>query len=65
VALECTNSVCDSAATKIIAWDMSGPAVFVAPYCDDHAEEVEVEQGGAPACGPALSDDAQQIEGRR
>jgi hypothetical protein len=65
--MKCTNADCNSTATKIVAWEMTGRAraVFVAPYCDTHAEEVQRIQGGKFACGPALSDEAREIEGIR
>lgn len=63
--MTCTNSTCDAHATQILAWKMTGDAVYVAPYCDDHGAEVRSEQGAVFACGPALSDDARMIEGWR
>lgn len=63
--LECTNSTCDADATGILACLMVGPAMYVAPYCDEHAAEIQAVQGGLFACGPALSDVARLIEGRR
>lgn len=64
--IKCTNSTCDDYATKVMAWMMgSGDCAFVAPYCDKHANEVAKEQGALSACGPALSEDAQMIDGIR
>lgn len=66
--MRCTYSECETQATKIMAWSMGDghkPCVFVAPYCDDHADEVEAYQGAVFACGPALSGDASKIEGIR
>jgi hypothetical protein len=61
----CTNSTCEAEARKVIAFQMTGPCMFVAAYCDSHAEEVRSEQGGTFACGPALSDEARKIDGVR
>lgn len=64
--LPCTNSECPEKASRVMAWSMlSGRSMFIAPYCDNHAAEVETEQGGVPASGPALSDAAAKIEGIR
>lgn len=69
--LECTslrgnNEACGRRATRVMAIPPNGavPCHFVAPYCDDHAEEV-AEMGGLPVSGPALSEQAQKIEGIR
>lgn len=67
--MDCTsllsnNDPCNKAATHIMGWPMlSGRAIFVAPYCNDHAADIEINQGGVPASGPALAEDAQSIEG--
>ena len=64
--VECTNSMCEETATKVMTWPMSGgTCAFVAPYCDTHAEEIRRGPGGAFACGPALSEDIRSIEGVR
>lgn len=63
--MRCTHASCEGVATKIIARAMTGPVFYVAPYCDNHAAEVETEHRGRPACGPALSKAASKIEGRR
>lgn len=61
----CNNADCEDTATRIMALPLTfGRAVLVAPYCDTHTIEVE-EQGAVPACGPALSADAAEIEGIR
>jgi hypothetical protein len=39
--------------------------MFVAPYCPEHAADIEVDHGGTPAAGPALSEEAVAIEGIR
>lgn len=65
-SLQSNNDPCKRSAKHIIAWPMlSGRAMFVAPYCTDHAADIEVDYGGVPACGPALSEEAQSIEGIR
>lgn len=61
----CTDSTCAEDATRILAWPMAGPAMFVAPYCDEHAAKVQAEQGAVFACGPALCEEAREIEGIR
>lgn len=44
---------------------LQGRCMFVAPYCAEHAADIEVDHGGVPAAGPALADEAQLIEGIR
>lgn len=66
LALECTTNGCEERAARIIAWlALEGKATFVAPYCSEHAADIEVDMGGLPASGPALSDEARKIEGIR
>jgi len=61
--LNCQNSTCAKAATRIMAVPQSTiAAVYVAPYCDEHTEEV-IGFGGLPASGPVLIDAAREIEG--
>jgi hypothetical protein len=58
------NESCPHEAKRIMAWPMlSGRAMFVAPYCDEHAADIKVDMGGVPAAGPALSEEAAPIEG--
>lgn len=60
------NDPCPHEATRIIAFPMlGGTAVFVAPYCKEHAERIQAEEGGVFACGPALAPEAASIEGVR
>lgn len=60
------NDPCPHEAKHIIAWPMLlGRSMFVAPYCDDHAADIEFDHGGVPAAGPALCDEARKIEGIR
>jgi len=69
--VECTNSSCSEEATKVLAWEMGASlssirsCVYVAPYCDHHADELGRREGAAFACGPALSEDVQPISGVR
>lgn len=64
--MNCTTTKCEKTATRIMAWPMlAGKALFVAPYCDTHAEDVAKSQGAIPATGPALSKDAREIDGIR
>lgn len=65
--MKCTTQACRRKARKIVAWEgRGGPrAIFVAPYCAEHAADIEVDLGGRPAAGPALSDEAREIEGIR
>jgi hypothetical protein len=67
VALKCTTQGCRKKARKIVAWQGRGGsrAMFVAPYCANHGADVEVDLGGVPAAGPALSAEAKEIEGIR
>lgn len=66
--MDCTsllsnNDPCPHQANHVIAVPMlSGRAVFVAPYCDEHADQ-QREYGGVAACGPALSEEVQPFEG--
>lgn len=67
----CTHLMCGETATRIMAMPLNaetrkiiGEAVYVSPYCDEHADEVKT-LGGFPASGPALSDQAREIEGVR
>jgi hypothetical protein len=63
-SIECTNADCGETATRVMAWPMlAGRAMFVAPYCDDHAAEIAKGSVGVPASGPALSAEAQKIGG--
>jgi hypothetical protein len=60
--MKCTNSDCDAEATRIMAYE--GQAVrcmWVAPYCDEHPGV----PGAIFAAGPALSKEAQKIDGIR
>lgn len=64
--VECTNSICHAEATKVMAYEGLGVrCMFVAPYCDEHAEDVARHSGAIPAAGPALSEDVRGIEGVR
>lgn len=65
--MQCTTQGCREKARRIVAWKgRGGPrAIFVAPYCENHAADIEVDMGGCPAAGPALSDSAREIEGIR
>ena len=58
------NDPCPNEATHVIAFPMlQGRAMFVAPYCDEHATAVAFDRGGVPAAGPALADETRLIEG--
>lgn len=63
----CTNSTCEATATRVMVFGMSSsrPCGYVAPYCTEHAEEVERDAGGIPAAGPALAAEVQGISGIR
>ena len=67
--MECTtnlpsNDPCPNEATHVIAWpQLQGRAMFVAPYCADHAADIECDMGGVPAAGPALDEACVPIEG--
>lgn len=63
--MKCNNASCTSSATRIMGLPtLSQTAVFVAPYCDRHTQEVK-EMGAVPVSGPALSASAREIEGIR
>jgi hypothetical protein len=63
--MKCYHPWCDEDATRIMAWPTcQGRCLHVAPFCDNHKEGVE-KMGGLPAVGPALSDEAQEIDGIR
>jgi hypothetical protein len=64
--MKCNNSDCEKDATGIMAWPtFDGRCLFVAPFCSKHRMEVIAHMGGLPAAGPALSDEAKEIEGIR
>jgi hypothetical protein len=65
MTVKCTTHGCDQDATRVFAWSMRIPAVFVAPYCDKHAADVETHHNGLPAAGPAISSDCESIAGIR
>lgn len=42
--IRCNNATCDEAAAVVMAWSaVSIGAVFVAPFCERHASEVETD----------------------
>lgn len=64
-AAHCTNATCEAVATRVMAMPPTPrPAFYVAPYCDDHAEEI-VQMGGWAASGPARAEEMRGIEGVR
>lgn len=62
----CTTVGCKSDAERVLALKLAiASCVFVAPYCVAHGDALVQEGRGVFAAGPALSDEAAQIEGIR